>query len=49
MPIRDAIEQARRKQEEIADDRTRRDGRLGDEELHAFLLVPYPSLTGQVN
>jgi hypothetical protein len=49
MSIRDSIDQVRRKQEDIADDRVRRDGRLGDEELHSFLVVPYPTLTGQVN
>ena len=49
LQVRDAVEQARRKQEDIADDRARREGRLGDAELHSFLLVPYPSLTDQLN
>jgi hypothetical protein len=49
VPMRDAVARARRRQEDIADDRYRREGRLGDEELTALLLVPYPSVTGQLN
>ena len=49
LPVREAVEQARRKQEDIADDRARREGRLGDEELNSFLLGAYPSLVGQLN
>ena len=46
--MRDAVERARRRQDEIDDDRLR-DGRLGDEELTTMLLAAYPSLAGQRN
>jgi hypothetical protein len=48
LPVRDAVEQARRRQDDIDDDRLH-GGRLGDDELTAILLAAYPSLTGQVN
>jgi hypothetical protein len=47
--IRQAVEHARRRHEQMAQDRAFGDGRVGDEELTALLEVPYPSLTGQHN
>jgi hypothetical protein len=49
IPMRDAVARALRRQEDIADDRQLREGRLGDEELTALLLPAYPTITGQLN
>jgi hypothetical protein len=47
--LRQIVEQARRRHEEIADDRLRAAGHLGDRELTALLVTAYPTLAGQRN
>jgi hypothetical protein len=47
--LRKVVETARKKHDDISDDRRRGEGRLGDDELLALLLVPYPTLVGQRN
>ncbi len=47
--VRQAVEHARRKHEDMAADRLLGDGRVGDAELTSLLLVPYPTLAGQRN
>jgi hypothetical protein len=47
--LRTVVETARTKHDAMSDDRRRGDGRLGDDELLALLLVPYPTLVGQRN
>jgi len=47
--IRKAVQEARHKHEQIANDRRFGDGYLGDEELTELLLVPYPTVLGQRN
>jgi hypothetical protein len=47
--MREAVEKARRRHEDMADDRLRGEGQLGDEELFQLLLVSYPTLDGQRN
>jgi hypothetical protein len=47
--VRQAVEHARRKHEDMATDRLLGDGRVGDAELTSLLLVPYPTLAGQRN
>jgi len=47
--MRKAAEDARRRHDDMAQDRAFGDGRLGDEELTSLLLVPYPTLLGQRN
>jgi hypothetical protein len=47
--IRRAAQKARERHDDIAADRAHGDGRLGDEELVAILVVPYPTLTAQLN
>ena len=47
--LRQAVLTARRKHEQIANDRRFGDGYLGDEELTDLLLVPYPTVVGQRN
>jgi hypothetical protein len=43
------VQQARRRHEQMADDRLEADGRLGDRELTAFLAAAYPTVAGQRN
>jgi hypothetical protein len=47
--MRKIVDDARRRHEQIADDRLLGAGKLGDEELLDLLLVPYPTLLGQRN
>ena len=47
--IRKAVLEARRRHEQMANDRHFGDGYLGDEELTDLLLVPYPTAVGQRN
>jgi hypothetical protein len=47
--IRKAVEKARRRHEQIAQDRLFAEGRIGDHELTSLLEVPYPTLAGQHN
>ena len=47
--IRKAVQDARNKHEQMANDRRFGDGYLGDEELTDLLLVPYPTVVGQRN
>ena len=48
-PMRKAVELVQQTQEQIAQDRLLAEGKLGDEELTGLLLVPYPTLLGQLN
>ena len=47
--IRQAAQKARDRHHDMAEDRRHGDGRLGDEELVSILVIPYPTLTAQVN
>jgi hypothetical protein len=47
--IRQAAQKARDRHHDMAEDRRHGDGRLGDEELVTILVIPYPTLTAQVN
>ena len=47
--IRKAVEKARRRHEQIAQDRLFAEGRLGDAELTGLLEAAYPTLAGQHN
>jgi hypothetical protein len=47
--IRESVEKARRRHDEIAEDRVHGEGHVGDEELLALLEAAYPTLTGQRN
>ena len=48
-PMRKAVERIRQTHEQIAHDRLLAEGKLGDEELTSLLMVPYPTLLGQLN
>ncbi len=47
--MRKAVEHARRKHQDILEDRLLGDGQLGDDELTDLLVVPYPTRLGQLN
>ena len=47
--LRQAVDHARRKHEDIAHDRLLGDGQLGDAELMSLLVVAYPTVAGQRN
>ena len=47
--IHEQLERARRRHDDIAEDRRLGEGRLGDDELLNLLIVPYPTVLGQRN
>jgi hypothetical protein len=49
LTVRRTVEKVLKKHDDIADDRTRGDGRLGDQELTALLQASYPTVNAQLN